>query len=970
MKAYDFGIKTKAIVILLLLSFLISVLSTTSFAATVNRTQEEAIAWIKASEGKSYDVDNYPAEQPYQCVDYIKVYYEYLIGNSNGVAGNGKDYATNYVPDGFSRIKGATPEAGDILVYNATADNKYGHVGIYISDYVHYDQNVTTKNGSYHYVYRCTWHYNYNGNYWGVIRPIWKNSTTPKYIFDVNTTLDGTAMNSGQDSTTFDVYIGGSRVADDVHDYYNGSVTDGSKYTVNDIKVSGCFKNDGNSSYSGTVSGGTTSVNIPIVSEHASLSWKTGGGNTYNYICDKCGKTIKSVTLRKTEEIGKNKYYFFDGRLTWWQAKGFSQWYTDGGHLMSVTDAREQQILDDDYAANGKTGLWLGGTDVDNEGTWTWITGEPFEYTNWNSGEPNNSGGYEDYLCTWSGPKWNDAGNGSDSITGFVIETDCKHDAEAFGAVAATCTQPGKTAGEKCTVCGAIISGGETIPALGHDYVSSFVGATCTDDAVFRYTCSRCQDSYDEPATQENTATEWSTVKPDGDESLIETKTEYRYKNTETKTSYNSSESGWTQTGSQWVQSGSGTIDYVSTWPSGFDRNNSIYKKYSSVPKASDNGSTKRELGSASTVGYIYWHWSYPLSGNHSEANRLMSENYNEFISGCGRTTIFEAFESSSPVEFNSSAKAFKATGHSTYTYWWIGMRGDSSEQLPIKRVSYTDYKQQYTYTRETDWSAWQSAQPSGATTTETRTLYRLLTDETELKATGHIWDDGVITKQPTVTEQGIKTFTCSSCGETKTEIISPIEQENEVFITVGNAAAAAGSTVQVDVSISNNVYIDRFEMGFVYDTSRLKLTDVAAAQEIGGQFEYRDITAVWRNADGTDYNGVIMTLTFEVLPDAEAGDAVINAVFSPEGMGGHPGILEHYNAVAGKVTVGSYTPGDINNDGKVNNKDLTRLMKYLAGEEVTVVEQALDVNGDGKTNNKDLTRLMKYLAGENVAIH
>lgn len=64
------------------------------------------------------------------------------------------------------------------------------------------------------------------------------------------------------------------------------------------------------------------------------------------------------------------------------------------------------------------------------------------------------------------------------------------------------------------------------------------------------------------------------------------------------------------------------------------------------------------------------------------------------------------------------------------------------------------------------------------------------------------------------------------------------------------------------------------------------------------------------------------------------------------------------------------YISGDINGDGTVNNKDLTRLMKYLAGENVNVVEEALDVNGDGTVNNKDLTRLMKYLAGEDVSIY
>lgn len=52
---------------------------------------------------------------------------------------------------------------------------------------------------------------------------------------------------------------------------------------------------------------------------------------------------------------------------------------------------------------------------------------------------------------------------------------------------------------------------------------------------------------------------------------------------------------------------------------------------------------------------------------------------------------------------------------------------------------------------------------------------------------------------------------------------------------------------------------------------------------------------------------------------------------------------------------------GDINNDGMVNAKDLTRLMKYISGEKVEAY--GVDLNGDGKENAKDLTRLMKYIA-------
>ena len=62
--------------------------------------------------------------------------------------------------------------------------------------------------------------------------------------------------------------------------------------------------------------------------------------------------------------------------------------------------------------------------------------------------------------------------------------------------------------------------------------------------------------------------------------------------------------------------------------------------------------------------------------------------------------------------------------------------------------------------------------------------------------------------------------------------------------------------------------------------------------------------------------------------------------------------------------------PGDINGDGRVNNKDVTRLQKYQKGDEVEVMELNLDVNGDGKANNKDITRLQKYLKDDEVELN
>lgn len=68
-------------------------------------------------------------------------------------------------------------------------------------------------------------------------------------------------------------------------------------------------------------------------------------------------------------------------------------------------------------------------------------------------------------------------------------------------------------------------------------------------------------------------------------------------------------------------------------------------------------------------------------------------------------------------------------------------------------------------------------------------------------------------------------------------------------------------------------------------------------------------------------------------------------------------------------VSAGAPLGGDINSDGRVNNKDLTRLFQYLSAWDVPVNADVLDVNGDGQVNNKDLTRLFQYLSGWEVDI-
>lgn len=126
-----------------------------------------------------------------------------------------------------------------------------------------------------------------------------------------------------------------------------------------------------------------------------------------------------------------NRHYYkaFNDDYTWEKAKSYCE--ALGGHLMTITSKKEQEIVSK-LGLKAKTNYWLGATDEEEEGTWKWVTGEKWSYTLWGDNEPDNSQKNthidENYLqmCVDWDYKWNDSDNTQDNTAdiGFICEWD------------------------------------------------------------------------------------------------------------------------------------------------------------------------------------------------------------------------------------------------------------------------------------------------------------------------------------------------------------------------------------------------------------------------------------------------------------------------------------------------------------------------------------------------------------------
>lgn len=127
------------------------------------------------------------------------------------------------------------------------------------------------------------------------------------------------------------------------------------------------------------------------------------------------------------------RYVSVAAGVTWEHAKEAASGMTlrgMRGHLVTITSPEESAWLMSRFPAAYRVfrGFWLGGYQdmhapdySEPKVGWRWVTGEPFRWTNWRTGEPNDLDGTSNYLNTFEDGTWNDTAN-DDPIKGYIVE--------------------------------------------------------------------------------------------------------------------------------------------------------------------------------------------------------------------------------------------------------------------------------------------------------------------------------------------------------------------------------------------------------------------------------------------------------------------------------------------------------------------------------------------------------------------
>jgi hypothetical protein len=156
---------------------------------------------------------------------------------------------------------------------------------------------------------------------------------------------------------------------------------------------------------------------LPLVGARVSEGCEVGqpvvpGCGNEEILIDNVRMVGRDVRLWSAGSGGSGNYYEYvhTTGLSWTEANAAAQARTlfgQPGRLVSITSAAENAFVEN-LRGEGPLRAWIGLRDPDGTGatSWTWTSGEPTTYFNWNVGEPNNPT-TEFWVEIFGGGLWN-----------------------------------------------------------------------------------------------------------------------------------------------------------------------------------------------------------------------------------------------------------------------------------------------------------------------------------------------------------------------------------------------------------------------------------------------------------------------------------------------------------------------------------------------------------------------------------
>ena len=238
-----------------------------------------------------------------------------------------------------------------------------------------------------------------------------------------------------------------------------------------------------------------------------------------------------------------------------------------------------------------------------------------------------------------------------------------------------------------------------------------------------------------------------------------------------------------------------------------------------------------------------------------------------------------------------------------------------------------------------------------------------------EFEPIGHSWSNGMVTKAPTCTENGILSFTCANgCGEVKEQTILKIEH-NYVQTTIAPTCVEQGYTI-LKCTICGDEQGEKINIIPPSGQHDWVAGEVVAPTCTAGGYTPNtcSICGETTNTDETDALGHTWGEGVVTAPTCIAGGyttktcSVCDATEQYDETEIDP---DAHNWELGVCTLcGAINYGDVNGDGVIDDVDDMLLTRYLAQwPDIDIIEATADVNGDGEIDEVDNATLARYLA-------